>query len=274
VVRRVSDQPGMKLLAGSRACVLGGGQGIGRAVATGLAAAGARVAVVDRDLERAEAVVAELEDGYAIGADVCERDSLERAVDEVFVQFGGLDSLVTVVGGHSAFFPYVPLHEVTPEDWAKSFAMNIDYVADALRLVLPRVIEQPGGASIVSVGSLSGLVSAPRHGAYGAAKAGLSHLARTVAAEYGRFGVRMNVVAPGAIETPAVDGIQDEEQIEKMSARIPLQRRGLPHEIAGAVVFFASQMSGYVTGQTLVVDGGMSVHYPAPLRDSHPSESG
>ena len=106
------------------------------------------------------------------------------------------------------------------------------------------------------------------------AKAGLVNMARSVAAEYGRYGIRMNVVAPGSVDAPAVVRGQTDEEYAEMTAKIPLQRRGQPEDIADVVVFFASPMSRYVTGQALVVDGGVSIRYPHLVRNGHPTEGG
>ena len=116
--------------------------------------------------------------------------------------------------------------------------------------------------------SLSGVAGAPNHAPYGAAKAGLNSMVRSLAAEYGKHGIRVNAVAPGAIETEAVAAWRGKGESASKGARIPLGRRGVPDEIARAVHFFASPMSDYVTGQTLLVDGGATVGWP--LADDPP----
>jgi 3-oxoacyl-[acyl-carrier protein] reductase len=123
-----------------------------------------------------------------------------------------------------------------------------------------------GPGSIVAIASVSGLRSAPQHGPYGAAKAGLMALVRTLAMELGGNGVRVNAVAPGAVLTPRVAEIMDEARRAESAASIPLGRMATPDDIARAVVFLASDLASYITGQTLVVDGGATAQFPLSMR--------
>jgi 3-oxoacyl-[acyl-carrier protein] reductase len=175
-------------------------------------------------------------------------------------EFGRLDALVTVVGGQVAFVPAVRLHQMSDEDWDVVYEMNLRYVARAVRAAIRAFLFQGRGGSIVSIGSVTGLMAAPMPAGYGAAKAGLASLARTVAAEYARDGIRMNVVACGAIATPVAKSAQPEDEIPD----IPVGRIGLPDDAAAAAVYLASSLSSYVTGQCLVVDGGVTVRGPFP----------
>ena len=128
------------------------------------------------------------------------------------------------------------------------------------------MLEQGTGGAIVSIASVSGLSSAPLHAAYGAAKAGLIALTRTLAVELASSGIRVNAVAPGAVLTPRVAERQTEERRAESARSIPMARYAEPEEIAKAVVFLASDLASYVTGQTLVVDGGATAQFPLSLR--------
>jgi NAD(P)-dependent dehydrogenase (short-subunit alcohol dehydrogenase family) len=134
-----------------------------------------------------------------------------------------------------------------------------------LKTTLPIMVDQGRGGAVVSIGSDAGTAGhgSPNMGAYGAAKAGLAHLVKTVACEYGKDGIRMNMVSPGATETAATAALPS-ETVAAMNSAIPLRRRGTPQDIANAVVFLASPLSRHVTGQILGVDGGVSVESPMP----------
>jgi 3-oxoacyl-[acyl-carrier protein] reductase len=235
----------------------GGGAGIGRAVTRALAVAGAAVAVADVERARAEEAAAEI-GGRALVGDV--RSDAEALVHRAAEELDGLDVLVTVVGGQLAFVPATPLHETPDEEWDLMFELNVRYVGRAVRAALRTFLAQGRGGTIVAVGSITGLVANPRQAAYGAAKAGLASLARSVAAEYGRHGIRMNVVACGPITTPIARSAQAEASWDW----IPAGRPGEPEEVADAVVFLATSRSSYVNGQTLVLDGGATARGPFP----------
>jgi len=156
--------------------------------------------------------------------------------------------------------PAVRLHEMRDEDWDLVYEMNLRYVMWAARAAVRTFLAQGTRGSIVSIGSVAGIMAAPRQAGYGAAKAGLASLARTVAAEYAADGIRMNVVACGAIATAVANsGQQDEDVVE-----IPMRRFGVPPDAAAAAVYLASPLASYVTGQSIVVDGGVTVRGPFP----------
>jgi len=254
--------------------IVGAGQGIGRACALTLAKAGADVGAVDLVEKRARSVAGEIE---ALGrrasshvADVRDTATGARLVREFVHVHSTLDILVTVVGGHSAFAPFVPTDEATDESINLVLDLNLRYILLLLRDVLRCMKEVGRGGSIVSIGSISGVSGSPNHSAYGAAKAGVNQLARSVSAEYGRFGIRMNVVNPGIIVT---DVTANQLTNNTLAEGIPAQRLGLPDDIANAVAFFASPLSEYVAGQEIVVDGGLSARWPVPMYARHPSEA-
>jgi 3-oxoacyl-[acyl-carrier protein] reductase len=250
------------MVPGKRVLVLGGGgAGIGRAIVRRLGDAGAAVVVADLQQDRAEEAAAELVErgaaAWPIWGEVRSANELEIMIGSAVDLLGGLDGLVTVVGGQVAFVPAVKLHEMADEDWDTVYEVNLRYVARAVRQVLPSFLEQGDGGAIVSVGSVTGFMAAPLQAAYGVAKAGLLSLARTVAAEYAADGIRMNVVAGGAISTGVANTVS-----EKWVDEIPVGRYGTSDEVADAALYLLSDASSYVTGQQIVVDGGVSVRGP------------
>ena len=256
-----------RMLDGKRALVIGGGGGgIGRAISGRLAAAGSAVAVADVDRGRAKEAAAEVEAAgvrsIALVGDVSVRGGAEALVHQAAEELGGLDVLVTVVGGQLAFVAAALVHETADDDWDLMFDLNLRYVAEAVRAVLRVFLAQGTGGTIVSVGSIAGLAGSPGQAAYGAAKAGLVNLARSVAVEYGRSGIRMNVVACGPIATPVAAAAQAGTALDW----IPLGRAGSADEVADAAVFLASPLSSYISGQSLVVDGGATAAGPFPLQ--------
>ena len=262
------------LLTGKRCLVVGGASpGIGGAISAALVNAGADAAIVDKDVERAQSLARDLrrpqQTVVPVVADVFQSSDVRRMVAEVEEQLGGVDVLVTVVGGMNAFgLPFVRLHEYTDEEVHVALQANLLYVLTVLREVIPRMLSAHRGGAIICVGSIAGGPNgSATHAVYGAAKAGLSSLIRSIAAEYGYAGIRANVVAPGATVTPVVKE-QDTVDLNSRLERIPLGRRGDPAEIADVVVFFASDMSRYVTGQTLAVDGGATASNSIPTRFS------
>jgi 3-oxoacyl-[acyl-carrier protein] reductase len=254
-----------QVLEGMRALVLGGGGGgIGRAITGAFAAAGSALAVVDIDRRRAEEAAAEAAaagiEAIALVGDVRSRADIDRVVKDAGRELGALDILVTVVGGQLAFVPAARIHEITDEDWSLMFDVNLHYVARAVRTTLGIFLEQGTGGTIVSVGSIAAIAGSPMQAAYGAAKAGLSSLARSVTAEYSGDGIRMNVVSCGPVATPVAEEAQALAELDW----IPMGRAASSREVADAAVFLASPLSSYIGGQSLVVDGGATAVGPFP----------
>jgi 3-oxoacyl-[acyl-carrier protein] reductase len=250
-------------------CVLvigGGGGGIGRAITRALAAAGSAVAVADIDRQRADEAAAEAASAgvkaLALVGDARARGDIEGFVRDAARELGALDVLVTVVGGQLAFVRAARIHEITDDDWDLMFDVNLHYVARAVRATLRLFLEQGTGGTIVSVGSITGIAGSPMQSAYGAAKAGLASLARSVTAEYSREGIRMNVVTCGPVATPVADAAQAHAGLDW----IPMGRAASSHEVADATVFLASPLSSYISGQSLIVDGGATAVGPFPAR--------
>ena len=269
------------MLEGKGALVVGGGGGgIGRAITRALAAAGSDVAVVDIDRQRAEEAAAEAAaagvQAFPLTGDVRSRADIDSfytcqhpdqfAIDgfvkDAARELGALDVLITVVGGQLAFVRPAPIHEITDEDWALMFEVNLHYVARAVRASLRVFLEQRTGGTIVSVGSITAIAGSPMQAAYGAAKAGLASLARSVAGEYSRDGIRMNVVTCGPVATPVAQAAQADTALDW----IPMGRAASSQEVADATVFLASPLSSYISGQSLMLDGGATAVGPFPTR--------
>lgn len=232
------------------AVVFGTGPAIGRACVESLGAAGAHVVCIDLDLAAATAAAKSVPHGTPVQADALDRASVRRAVEEIVSTWGGIDVLVNVVGGSR----WSLSAETEDAEWDAVMALNLRQQWVVAQEVLQVMNAQERSGSIVAVASVSGLNAATRHGGYGAAKAGLINLVRTLAVENAPQ-VRVNAVAPGTIDTPA------RAKDEDLASRIPMRRRGLPHDIGEAVAFLASDSAAYITGQVLVVDGGATAKH-------------
>lgn len=235
------------------AIVVGAGQGMGRQTAHALAAVGATVVCVDVAVEFAQHVAEEV-GGIAVVADATSVTSVAALIERVRADFGRLDVLVDIVG----MARFVPLLETTDEDWAWSFGMNFDHARLLLAHAAPLMIES-GGGSVVFIGTISAVTSAPGHAAYGAAKSALLSLVRSAAVELGTGGVRVNAVSPGLTRTPRNSALIDSRT--ELPTVEPDGRVGEPSDIAGSILFLASGLADHITGQTLLVDGGASVLY-------------
>jgi NAD(P)-dependent dehydrogenase (short-subunit alcohol dehydrogenase family) len=238
-------------LDGRVAVVLGAGAGIGRQSAHALSQAGAAVVCVDRDAELAEKVAAEV-GGHAVTADVTVRADMERVLADA-ERLGPVRALVDVVG----IAALGPLKDFDDDRYDRQFDQVLRHVFLALQLG-SRTLAAAGGGSMVFIGSISGHTYAKGETVYGAAKAAMHRMVENAARELAARGVRANVVAPGFTRTPRLEELLSEEQWEAVGADIPRGSAGLPAEIAGPVLFLVSDLSTYINGQTLTVDGGMS----------------
>ena len=251
-------------LDGKRALIAGSGPGLGRSCALGLAESGSAVACADIDGTRAEAVAEEVRarggSAHAVQADIRRSSEADRAVEEAASALGGLDIVVDVIGE----IRWGPVTALSDEDWRYSLEATLGHVFNLGRAAARRLTAQGSGGSIVSISSVSGLVSAPFHAPYGAAKAGLISLTRSLAVELAPAGIRVNCIAPGAIATPRVVSRMVGEwnpADPPPPSRAPLGRMGHPDEIAKVVVFLSSELASYVSGQCIVVDGAASAQY-------------
>ena len=246
----------MGMLDGQRAFVTGGASGIGAATCRRMASEGARVAVVDLDEARAREVAQSI-DGIAYAADVTDFDSLARAATDANERLGGLTVLFNNAGGASM----AAVHDYALDEWQRIVTLNLTGVFHGFKAVAPLIV-QSGGGAIVSTASISGTRPAAGEAPYAAAKAAVAALTATAALEYAPT-VRVNAVSPGMIATPMTRLLLEERGLgraEQMAAKTPLDRVGAPEDIADVVVFLCSDLARFVTGQNIVIDGGMTLH--------------
>lgn len=233
-----------------------GGGGIGTRCAHAALEAGATVIGIDNDQAALDAVATEFASDRFVPtlADVTTDAGIESIISTALDRAGRIDGLINVIGG-TGLDGWARSLDYTREQWRDVFTINIDYVMFLGQAVARQMVAQGDCGAIVNVASVSGLTASPYHVAYGASKAGLVALTRTMAVEWGQYGIRANVVAPGTINTPRALP-QPPDRRDRIA--IPLRRRGEPYEIAGAALFLVSDLSSYVNGQLIPVDGGMS----------------
>ncbi|MCV7150775.1 SDR family NAD(P)-dependent oxidoreductase [Mycolicibacterium pyrenivorans] len=251
-------------LAGRVVVVSGaGGGGIGTTVTRLAAEAGATVVAVSRSTENLDQHVAPLaQRGLSVvpvAADASTDDGIATVLDQVRRTDGKLYGLVNVAGG-AAPATWMPSTRVSRDDWRALFTANLETAFFMSQAVAAEIRAQGNPGSIVSVSSISGMNTAPFHIAYGTAKAAVVAMTRTMAVELALDGIRVNAVAPGVTETAASATYVDEDP-ERDRTAIAMGRRGTPEEQAGAILFLLSDMSSYVTGQTLLVDGGLNLKW-------------
>lgn len=251
-------------LAGRVVVVSGaGGGGIGTTVTRMAAEAGATVVAVSRSKENLDEHVAPLSERglpvVPVAADASTDDGIATVLDQVRRTDGDLYGLVNIAGG-AAPSTWMPATRVTREDWRALFAANLETAFFMSQAVSAELRSRRLTGSIVSVSSISGMNTAPFHIAYGTAKAAVAAMTRTLAVELALDNIRVNAVAPGVTETAASRTYVDDDA-ERDRTAIAMGRRGLPEEQAGAILFLLSDLSGYITGQTLMVDGGLNLKW-------------
>lgn len=259
-------------LKGKTAIVTGGGSNIGRAIALTLAREGANVVIAELDEAQGNKVATQAKgvkaggETVVIKTDVTDVASVEDMVKKTLERFGKIDILINNVGWDTLMF----FVETTPEFWDKVITLNYKSVLNCVKAVLPHMIEQKNGA-IVSIGSDAGRMGDPREAVYGGTKGAVIAFTKAVARENGRFGIRLNVVCPGATIPEKAEDIGDQsmwklgldfftpELKEQWAKSYALRRLGTPQEVANAVVFLASDAASFITGQTLSASGGYSM---------------
>jgi NAD(P)-dependent dehydrogenase (short-subunit alcohol dehydrogenase family) len=249
-------------LTGQVAIITGSSRGIGRAIAERMAEHGARVVISSRKLQACEEVVQAINAKHgagravAIAANISSKDDLAQLVQQTQKQLGAVDVLVC----NAASNPYYgPQAGITDEQFRKILDNNIVANHWLIGMVAPQMIERKSG-SIIIVSSIGGLRGSPVIGAYCISKAADMQLARNLAVEFGPHNVRVNCIAPGLIKTDFARALwEDADMLKERMSTTPMRRIGEPDEIAGAAVFLASQAGSYVTGQSLVVDGGVTI---------------
>jgi NAD(P)-dependent dehydrogenase (short-subunit alcohol dehydrogenase family) len=247
----------MGQLEGKTAVVTGGTVGIGLAAAKRLAAEGATVFVTGRRKPELDAAVAEIgKSAVGVQGDVTDSEDLDRLYEAVRQHGRGLDVLFANAGGGS----FSTLEQVTHEHFDQTFNLNVKGLLFTVQTALPLLNDR---ASVILTGSTTATTGTEAFGVYAASKAAVRSFARTWANELKGRGIRVNAVTPGPIDTPGITGLApDEEQAARLkgalAAQVPLGRMGRPDEVAGAVLFLASDQSSFITGADLHVDGGMN----------------
>jgi NAD(P)-dependent dehydrogenase (short-subunit alcohol dehydrogenase family) len=249
-------------LTGRSAIITGSSRGIGRAIAERLAEHGAKVVISSRKAEPCQEVADAINHRFGAGraiavpANIASKEDLQRLADSTNDAFGQVDILIC----NAASNPYAgPLSGISDEQFFKILQNNVVSNHWLIQMVAPQMVERKDG-SIVIVSSIGGLRGNALIGAYNISKAADFQLARNLAVEYGASGVRVNCIAPGLIQTDFARYLWENPKIlEQVTAPMPMKRIGQPDEIAGAAVFLASKASTYMTGQALVIDGGVTV---------------
>lgn len=245
----------MFALTGKVAVITGSTRGIGLAVACAMAEAGAKVVISSEDVADTARVAAELGQ-TGIAADVTDDTALAALVDGTLERLGGIDILVCNAGITGRPGPFASLDM---EDFARVMALNLRSQVVLANLALPHIAARGGGAAIL-MSSLSALRGNGAINAYALSKAGVSQLARNLAVEWGPRNIRVNAIAPGFIATELSQPLlADEAFMARRMQMTPLRRPGQPEEIAGAAVFLASDAGAFMTGQTMVIDGGTAI---------------
>ena len=247
-------------LAGKVALVTGASRGLGASIVRAYAEAGADVALVARNTEGLE-VIAEQVRGMGrraavISADLADASSAAEIIQGTIAALGKLDIVVNNAGISPIYKPSI---EVTQDEWDAIFAVNVSAPFRVSQAAARAMIAAGNGGAIIQMASVAGMIATPRMIAYGAAKAALLQISRTLAVEWANKGIRVNAIAPGYIATDLTAGIMSVPRyFDGIRAATPLGRFGEPDEIAGIAVYLASAASSFATGQTFIVDGGIS----------------
>lgn len=246
-------------LEGRNALVTGASRGIGRAIALGLAEAGANIAAVARSTAALTEMATEIgklnRTALALTCDVADADQIALAVADAHAELGGLDIVVNCAGQIEHAGPFLDL---TAEDWRRLFQVNFDSVLHVCRAAGPQLLDQ-GSGSVLNISSVAGLAGVPFFSHYAASKAAMISLTRSLAAEWAARGVRVNALTPGWIGTEMTHGFAENAEVSAgLLGEVPAGRWGEPGDVVGAAVFLASDAARFVTGHCLTIDGGMT----------------
>lgn len=247
-------------LSGKVAVITGSSRGIGRSIAEVYARNGAKVVISSRKTEPcnavAEAIRAEGHEAIAIPCHIGRKEDLQALVDKTMETWGRVDILVCNAATNPV---YGPMSEISEEAFDKIMATNVKSTWQLCNMVLPQMAERRDG-SVILLSSIAGLRGSLTIGTYGMSKAAEAGLARNLALEWGPSNIRVNAIAPGLVKTDFAKALwEDPERLQRVESRTPLRRIGEPEDIAGVALFLGSRAGAYVTGQTIVADGGEMV---------------
>jgi len=260
----------MSRFAGRAAVVTGGARGIGRAVAAGLVAEGAGVVILDLDGDLAAHSAAEL-GCAALGGDVVSRDDVRRAVEACLERFGRLDVMVA----HAGVAHAVPLLDVDDDEWRRHMAVNVDGAFICTQEAARTMVAGGTGGAIVVTASINAFHVEETMAAYNTSKGAVVAFVRSAAIDLARHGIRVNAVAPGVVTTRMAALVTEDPSLSAHYLRtMPLGRFGKPEEIAAAVLFLASDDASYVTGHSLVIDGGQTLGIMGDLVEASKANAG
>jgi NAD(P)-dependent dehydrogenase (short-subunit alcohol dehydrogenase family) len=250
-------------LSGQVALITGASRGIGRAIALEMARHGARVVVSSRKLAACEAVVEEIEslggEAMAVACHVGDKAELQQLVDATFARYGRIDCLVCNAAVNTHFGPSLGMSD---DSYDKIMDTNVRSTFWLCNMVLPQMADRREG-TVILLASVAGLAGNGKIGVYGMSKAATMQLARNLAVEWGRHNVRINCIAPGVVRTDFARALWSDERLyQRLIEQYPLRRIGAPRDVAGVAVFLASRASDWMTGQTLVIDGGGAIMGP------------
>ncbi len=259
----VADELARFRLDGRVAIVSGGTGGIGHRVSTALAATGARVGILGRSAESATDLVEEIgglgSDAMPVSVDVTKRAEVDRAIDAIFERFGRIDIIVNAVGGGAGTALY-PAESYPEDEWDRILDLNLRSDLLPTQAAVRKMIEGGRGGRVLHISSVRGQLGINQgFSAYVAAKGAINALTRQQATEWAKHGINVNAIAPTFVATPQVESLlADEEFKRNLLARIPIGRVADTDDLVGAVLFFCSDASAFVTGQILTLDGGLT----------------
>ncbi len=243
------------------ALVIGAARGIGEGIAERFVEEGARVVIADTEVEAGEATAKRL-GGRFVATDISRFEEAQRAVQTALDGFGALDILVQNAG----IYPWTLIENTSPEEWDKVLAVNLKGTFLAARAALPHMKAKRAGRMIFTSSITGPRVTSPGHGHYSASKAGINGFIKSAALEFSNYGITVNGIEPGNILTSGMKMHRSEEFIKSMEAAVPLGRLGTPRDIANTALFLASDEASYITGTTIIVDGGQTLPEGADFR--------
>jgi 3-oxoacyl-[acyl-carrier protein] reductase len=250
------------------ALIIGAARGIGKGIAQRFIEEGAKIVIGDREADLGEKTARELggrERVRFVATDIARKEAAEKAVDAAVEHFGGLDILVQNAG----VFPWTLIEDIEPEEWDSVLGVNLKGTYLAARAALPAMRSKGSGRMIFTSSITGPRVTSPGHGHYSASKAGINGFIKAAAIEFAAYGITVNGVEPGNILTEGVTQHRSAEFLRGMEEAVPLGRLGTPRDVANAVLFLASDDASYITGTTIIVDGGQILPESKDFRVRH-----